>query len=282
VSKTYSSIPRGERQEEASCPLCGSAGANHVLRGQDFAFVRCPSCSTVYQNPRPIFTDLRKRYGSDYFAYELENEGNFFELMKLGLGDIDFDAITKRFSRPRSFLDIGCATGMLIQWMGAKGWECEGVDVCRESAEFGIKNRQVRISTGTLEEARYPSAFFSVVHFSHLIEHVPDPRGFLREVRRILKKDGFVVITTPNIEGFQARLFKERWRSAIADHLTLFSIKTMRRLLEEERYTIRQTVTWGGLAAGTAPWFIKRPMDKLAKRIGIGDVMLFLAEKCDI
>ena len=92
-----------------------------------------------------------------------------------------------------------------------------GVDVCRESAEYGKSHRGVDIFPGTLEEARFADGTFGAVHFSHLIEHVPDPRGFLGEVKRILAPGGYALITTPNIDGFQARLFGKAWRSAIAD-----------------------------------------------------------------
>ncbi|MBE3063693.1 MAG: class I SAM-dependent methyltransferase, partial [Spirochaetes bacterium] len=226
MPKTYSSAPAGERQETAACALCGSTGTLPFLSSAGCRFVRCRSCSLVYQDPRPVFEDLRRRYGAGYFSYELENEANFFELMKLGLRDIDFDALTEGFLRPRAFLDVGCATGMLLAWMREKGWTVRGVDLCRESAQYGTGNRGVPIFAGTLEEAGFPAGFFSVAHFSHLIEHVPDPRGFIAEVRRVLAPGGFAVVTTPNIDGFQARLFREAWRSAIPDHLTLFSRRT--------------------------------------------------------
>jgi SAM-dependent methyltransferase len=277
MPKTYSSAPAGERRETMACALCGATGALPFLSSAGCAFVRCRSCSLVYQDPRPVFEDLRRRYGADYFSYELENEANFFELMKLGLRDIDLDGLTEGFLRPRAFLDVGCATGMLLAWIREKGWTVQGVDLCRESAEHGTANRGVPIFAGTLEEAGFPVGSFSVAHFSHLIEHVPDPRGFMAEVRRVLAPGGFVVVTTPNIDGFQARLFREGWRSAIPDHLTLFSRRTLGRLLEESGFSVLRSVTWGGLARGTAPRFIKGPVDAMAKKWGFGDVMLFLA-----
>jgi hypothetical protein len=87
------------------------------------------------------------------------------------------------------------------------------------------------------------------------------------------------VATTPNIDGLQARLFRERWRSAIADHLCLFSKKTLRRLLAASGFRVLKTQTWGGLAAGTAPGWLKRSADLLAKRLGFGDVVLMLVAK---
>ena len=173
MPKTYSSVPGVERFETIPCPLCGNPKGLPFLRCDGFDFVRCSACSVVYQDPRPVFEDLRKRYGEGYFSYELSNEGNFHRLMKLGLHDAGFDARTETLRRPRRFLDIGCATGMLLETMGEKGWEVRGVDICRESAEYGLRHRGVEIFPGTLEEADFPDGSFSAVHFSHLIEHVP-------------------------------------------------------------------------------------------------------------
>ncbi len=279
MPKTYSSVPAGERSETIACPVCGADDPRPFLDCGPYAFVRCRGCSLVYQNPRPVFDDVRKRYDGHYFSYELGNERNFFHLMKLGLRDIDFDRRTEGMEEPRTFLDIGCATGMLIEWMGGRGWETRGVDVCRESAEYGIATRGVSIFVGTLEEAAFPDDAFSVIHFSHLIEHVPDPGAFLSEVMRILKPGGLAVITTPNVDGFQARLFASGWRSAIADHLVLFSRRTLEDLVRAQGFSVLQHVTWGGLAAGSAPLVLKRPMDRLAKRWGFGDVVLVLVQK---
>jgi 2-polyprenyl-3-methyl-5-hydroxy-6-metoxy-1,4-benzoquinol methylase len=233
----------------------------------------------VSQHPQPLFEDLRKRYGDGYFSYELDNDENFFRLMVLGLADIGFFSLPLQSFNNRRFLDIGCATGMLLSHMQKLGWDSLGVEICRESAEYGIKNRGVKIRIGALEELALPDASFSVIHFSHLIEHVPDPRAFLTHVRRLLTPEGMAVITTPNVDGFQARLFRENWRSAIADHLTLFSKNTIARMLRETGFCILRTVTWGGLAKGTAPAVLKRPADYLAKRFGFGDVVLLQVTK---
>jgi SAM-dependent methyltransferase len=277
--KTYSTSPRGERQKLVRCDLCGSDRCRPVLRGEGFRFVRCLHCGLVYQNPQPLFEDLRSRYGRDYFHYELENERNFFQLMKLGLRDIQFDRLARAFGPGRTFLDVGCATGMLLAFQRSRGFRVQGVELCRESAEHGRRQRNLPIFIGTLEQAAFPEGSFSVVHFSHLIEHLTAPASFLREVHRILARDGLLIVVTPNIAGLQARLLGPRWRSAIADHLHLFSRRTLVRMLELTGFRALETVTWGGLAKGVAPAWIKRPADVLAKRWGFGDVVLALARR---
>jgi SAM-dependent methyltransferase len=233
----------------------------------------------VYQNPQPVFEDLQRRYSEAYFRYERENEENFFRLMRLGLQDVEFERLTSGLPRPRRFLDVGCATGRLLEHMRDGDWEVRGVELCPQSVAYGRSHRGLPIFAGTLDQASYPDQFFEAIHFSHLIEHVPDPRGLLLEVRRILAPAGHVVVVTPNIDGLQARLFGRRWRSAIADHLTLFSKATLRHLLELTGFQTLRVVTWGGLAAGSVPGWLKRPADRLAKRWGFGDVVLILARK---
>ena len=276
--KTYNAPLAAERRTRVVCNLCESDDAEVFLSLETHRYVRCGTCGLVYQDQQPVFDDLKHRYGADYFGYELQNEENFFRLMVLGLGDIDFDRIGGAL-RGREFLDVGCATGMLLAHMRDRGWNVQGVEICRESAEYGAGERNVPIFVGTLQEAQFPEGFYSAVHCSHLIEHLTDPRQYLREVRRILAPDGYAVVTTPNVDGFQAKVLKERWRSAIADHLYLFSRNTLARMLGDVGFRVLKTVTWGGMAAGCAPPAVKRPLDFLAKRFGFGDVVLFLVGK---
>jgi 2-polyprenyl-3-methyl-5-hydroxy-6-metoxy-1,4-benzoquinol methylase len=277
--KTYSSSSNVliERKIQVDCPICGNAPFYPYFAFKDCSFVKCSCCELVYQNPQPLFDDLRERYSKAYFKYEIENEDNFYQLMRLGLADIGFDDHFFSCTSEKTFLDIGCATGKLLGTLKQLGFMVQGVEICSESALFGIQERKVPIFIGPLDEAHFDSASFSFIHFSHLIEHVPDPFGFLIEVKRILRKNGFVIITTPNIDGLQARLFKTSWRSAIPDHLVLFSKQTLVKILEKAGFSVHKIVTWGGLARGTAPGWLKRPVDVLAKRFGFGDVMLLLA-----
>jgi len=278
--KTYSTAPDNERVKKIVCNICGSALYVEYLRIDSARFVKCSGCGLVYQNPQPVFDDLKRRYSEEYFNYEITNEKNFFNLMRLGLKDIDFINLTSNIKKiNNTFLDIGCATGMLLESMRKADWEVKGVEICEASAEYGRREKKLDIYTGTLEQANYGNDAFSVIHFSHLIEHLNDPGRFLREVYRILKADGYAVITTPNVDGFQARILREKWRSAIPDHLYLFSKKTLHSLLKLTGFNILKTVTWGGAAKGIVPGFIKYPVDKMAKSFGFGDVVLFLASK---
>ena len=137
--KTYSSFQKEERMENKSCNICSSIEFDRFLTSREYNFIQCRTCGLVYQNPQPLFEDLKERYREEYFKYEFENESNFFNLMKMGLADAEIDKLTSTPGAKKTFLDIGCATGMLLNYMKKKGWETKGVELCPESAEYGIK-----------------------------------------------------------------------------------------------------------------------------------------------
>ena len=109
--KTYSSIPGRERFRSVSCNLCGGRSHRRTLVCRDYTFVKCNLCGLVYQNPQPVFSDLKHRYRQNYFEYELQNETNFFHLMKLGLEDIRFSELTADLNGRKKFLDVGYIVG---------------------------------------------------------------------------------------------------------------------------------------------------------------------------
>lgn len=279
--KTFSMKPgEKEKTREIPCPLCRTEKhEKNYLNPEGFSYVKCPECSLVFQNPQPVFEDLGQRYDQEYFEYEQENEKAFFQLMLLGLKDIEFDIIEEGLGDEKRFLDIGCATGLLLADMKRRGWDAEGVEICAPAADYGIRERALSIFKGPLEEADFQDKTFDIVHLSHVIEHVNDPGAFVRDIFRILKPGGYIICTTPNIQGLQARLFKEEWRSVIPDHLFLFSVKNLRRLLKESGFTKFQHRTWGGLCAGRGKPFIKKILDRTAKKAGFGDVVIIRGQK---
>lgn len=282
--KTFSKKPTENNLNKIGCNLCGSEDSRLLWKLDGWVFVKCGKCGLVYQNPQPQASELANRYDGDYFDYEIENEAAFFRLMELGLEDAGFDDVENRiFSDRRDgelkpvFLDVGCATGRLLESVRGRGWAVQGVELCREAAEYGIKERGLDILTGTLSEAQLADSSVDVMHSSHLIEHLTAPDDYFREAARIIRSGGYLITVTPDISGFQARLFGSEWRSAIADHMFLFSRRTLTAMLEKNGFKVLKTVSWGGLAAGTAPLPLKKAADRIVKVVGKGDVVCVLS-----
>jgi len=288
--KTFSTPVNPVTGRVIPCAVCGGEDFKAALKcetetGEDFSYVRCKKCGLVQMNPQPekngVLERYSKIYGSDYLAYETANEAPFLNLQKLALEDAHFFEYEKQLfakNEPVSALDIGCATGTLLDFLRGRGWRVTGIEIS-PCAEYGRKARNLDIKSLPLEENHFEADSFNAVFASHLIEHLNDPFDFLCEVRRVLKNDGYFFVTTPNIDSFQERLLKGRWRSAIFDHLYLFSKKTLTLLLEKAGFVTEELHTWGGLAEGLAPRGIKKFFDKLAKRFNFGDVMIIKAKK---
>jgi 2-polyprenyl-3-methyl-5-hydroxy-6-metoxy-1,4-benzoquinol methylase len=234
-------------------------------------------------NPQPVQNEILARYaeafGAEYLSYELENESAFLKLQQLALKDAGFFALERALIKESpSVLDVGCATGSLLAFLAGRLWRVTGVEIS-PGGEYARNERKLDVRSLPLEENNFAAGSFDVVLASHLIEHLNDPRSFLTETRRILKENGRVFITTPNISGFQARLYRGKWRSAIFDHLYLFSIRTLSKMLKSAGFKVERVRTWGGLAAGLSPKRLKKPLDFLAKHLGFGDVMIVRARK---
>jgi SAM-dependent methyltransferase len=284
--KTWSTAVGEEKKQAVPCALCGGNEFKQRLYCEGFAYVGCKRCGLVQINPQPEQAEVARRYqegsGAEYLSYEMANEAAFLRLQELALQDAGFEeleaAIKRSNAAPPRVLDAGCATGALLAKLRDRGWACAGVELS-PAAEYARAERGLDVRRSALEECRFPDASFDLVLASHLIEHLNDPAAFVREAYRILAPGGHFLVTTPNIAGFQARLFRSRWRSAIFDHLYLFSAKTLSALLRQSGFVTERICTWGGLATGAAPAPIKRLADRAAKRLGAGDVMLIRARK---
>ena len=276
--KTFSKRPGDDKHHRVNCPLCASEKSRLVFDCSEFFFEKCLNCGLIFQNPRPEQETLIDRYDEEYFNYERDGEKSFFDLMLKGLDDARFFR-----NRPEpgsnTFLDIGCAAGILNEYLEKQGWKTTGLEICRASAEYGINNRKLDIRINTLEKESFPGSSFSFVHSSHVIEHIADPRSFVREIYRILKPGGTAFIVTPNAAGLQARIYRKNWRLCIADHVILFSKKTLKRLLTEEGFRPVCVKTWGGLTREAGHPVLKRILDPLSKKWGFGDVVLIAAQK---
>ena len=280
IIKTYSSVP-GEKEGKRNiiCPVCGSNAFKSKWQIEKAVFSECPGCGLILQNPQPVSADLKARYNIKYFNYELENEENFFNLMIRGLNDIKFFQQVAPSIPGKEILDVGCATGRLLNHFKKSGWHTAGVELCIESADYGNRKYNVGIIPSTIEKASFSDNSFSFIHASHVIEHVPDPDMFVKEIYRILKPGGAFVCVTPSSASLQACLFRKNWRSAIPDHLFLFNKRNLAELLGKNGLYVDKVKTWGGLAAGSVPLPLKKLADKSAKIFNCGDVVLLLARK---
>ncbi len=137
---------------------------------------------------------------------------------------------------PGRLLDVGCGLGHLLSGVDPR-WDRHGIEIseyaAEKAAEYGT------IFHGDLESAGYPDAFFDAVTLYHVIEHMEDPERELREIRRVLKPGGWLIVGTPNFDSACARRFGDNFRLLHdVTHISLFSAESLRRLLEDNGFSV--------------------------------------------
>jgi len=224
------------------CPLCGLSTAIHKwhvrFRDEEFNYVICKSCELIYISPLPLLDEvlvayheesLQYIYQEDYFSF-LERcedkDGSPTQMLRL----IEH-YLQSSSSESIVALDVGAGSGNLLNNMRDKfGWQVEGIEPAPYS-ERAAKKYNLNIHNVSLEEFE-TEHHFDVITMMSVIEHTPDPVMMLRKVHSLAKKDGLLVLETPNADSLMANLWQSRWPALLPPaHMIMFTPKTMNKLL---------------------------------------------------
>lgn len=103
-------------------------------------------------------------------------------------------------------LDIGCGSGMITKKIKDLGYEVEGLDFSEEAINRAVANG-INASVCNLDEGiKRPDSSYDVIWAGDIIEHVFDPIGLIKELHRILKKDGVLILCIPSDVGLVSRI----------------------------------------------------------------------------
>jgi SAM-dependent methyltransferase len=141
-------------------------------------------------------------------------------------------------------LDAGCGDGGFVLVAQTLGYQAEGLEIdpkaCAQARSHGLTVHQ-----GSLPDTGLESESFDEITLSHVLEHLHDPVGALREVYRLLRLGGRLWIAVPNLEGASNRIWKENSRLLEPPrHVIMFDVNSLMRLLLDSGFkTVRQLPT---------------------------------------
>ncbi len=213
--------------EYTACNLCESDDMIVIYQRIDLRVVRCRLCGLSYLNPRLLSDDLRDKYSHDYSAGYIAKEKSKKKRAKKIIKNI------LRHKRSGNFLDIGCSAGFILNEARERGFEAYGVDISPLGLKHAKEVIKLNVFEGYLEQAGFSDDFFDVITLYNLIEHIPDPTQFLKEIARIAKYGALIEIWTPDIGHWNAKLKRERWKNIFPEHLYYFTKETMQKMLEK-------------------------------------------------
>jgi 2-polyprenyl-3-methyl-5-hydroxy-6-metoxy-1,4-benzoquinol methylase len=138
--------------------------------------------------------------------------------------------------KPGCLLDVGCAAGHLLEAAILRGWEPYGVEISEYAATLARKKFGNNIYHSAFESVSLPENFFDLIIMSDLIEHLTDPTSAIHKAHKILKKQGLLVIITPDTSSLSAFLLKTAWNHFHKDHLFYFNRKNISLFLKRNNF----------------------------------------------
>lgn len=236
-----------------------------------FTFYRCRDCGFIFVAPTPklsgVYTDT--------------------EMPEFGEGEGVWNAhylnsINKHTSGKGRLLEIGFGNASFLKLAHEDGWEVHGTDMGESLVRYASEDLKLpNIKVGSIEDLSYPANFFDVVTGFNFIEHVPNPRKTLEEIRRILRPDGLIALMCPNIAGIYHRLMPEilghndplkiTWVPPY--HLSYFNKTSFRTLLEDVGFAVvgdeshRMSSLWRQFEVNLGPKATDEKLRQLILRI---------------
>jgi cyclopropane fatty-acyl-phospholipid synthase-like methyltransferase len=139
-------------------------------------------------------------------------------------------------------LDVGYSKGSFSDYLAKVGWECTGLDL-NEHHHLTVKTIQCDLNEGLPVE----SEGYDAVTAGEVIEHILDEGSFLEECHRVLKRDGILVLTTPNLAFLLNRflvLFGRTPMFVYAPYHYHFHIrKTLVSLVEQHGFSVEKVIS---------------------------------------
>lgn len=145
------------------------------------------------------------------------------------------DDICRRVTdrRPR-ILDVGCGTGANLLMLSKYG-DAEGVDVSEDALAFCRERGLEQVKLGAAERLPYDDATFDLVTALDVVEHLDDDLAGLREMRRVLRPGGRVLLFVPTF------MFLWGVQDDVSNHRRRYRLPELRRVLEQAGFEIERT-----------------------------------------
>jgi SAM-dependent methyltransferase len=236
-------VPETEARPLAGvlCPLCASPGPRplYTIEGSGSCLVACSGCGLGWLEPLPDAAQVDSFYPAEYYGGPGRKFMPLVETAVRAVGARHVRFLSAGLPPGARVLDVGCGRGVLMGALADRGFEVHGFEISAAAADGTDPRAEVRVAPD-LVAAGYPAGLFDQVIVWHVLEHLRDPRGTLREVRRILRPGGRLVVAVPNFSSVQARWAGPAWFHLDPPrHLYHFPLGALRRLLDEAGFAVR-------------------------------------------
>jgi 2-polyprenyl-3-methyl-5-hydroxy-6-metoxy-1,4-benzoquinol methylase len=223
------------------CPLCHTSSEDELFALHDFQFftdqegrnradhrvVHCRQCGLIYTNPC---------YTPAGFQVLFDKAGCSYGHTAGRIGE-QVAWLSERFPAARSLMDVGCGNGDLLKAL-PDSLSRHGIDIDEQTL-----NRVAQSAPGINFSVcdfnglkRLPQV--DVITLFHVLEHLPDPDGFLAQLRTLSKSSASLVIEVPVVDRAAELQDRDIVGFFSIQHLTHFSKLSLQRMLAKNGWRV--------------------------------------------
>lgn len=184
-------------------------------------------------------TDYNEFHDSFIIQKKIISENNFTYRILIA-------EINKYVKKSSKILDIGCGVGTLDFYFANKGNNVLGIDISSNAIRNARKNAEaLNQKNAKFEIAKFPDKIqdgkFDFIIFTEVIEHLEDDDRALREIYKLLNKNGIVLISTPSKNAPLHRLGYAKGFDKRVGHLRRYKVKDLVKKCEENGLEVLET-----------------------------------------
>ena len=182
-------------------------------------------------------------------------------------------------------LDVGCGTGANLKMLAAHG-RAEGVDISSQAVDFCRERGLNSVRLGAAEQLPYENASFDLVTALDVVEHLDDDVAGLQEMRRVLRRDGRLLLFVP------AFMFLWGVQDDVSNHRRRYTLPGLLKAVEAAGFSVewssyanisfffpvlavRSVMRWLGLRADTEYGINISPMNGPFSRLFAAERFVF-------
>jgi len=206
---------------------------DHTVSHQKFDLHYDARLDLLHTHPQPALDELGAYYESEDYISHTDAKRSLFEkayhwVKKRALNQ-KIQLLEKQQPNKGTLLDMGCGTGDFLQVAHQAGWQVQGIEPNKKARQIAA-SKGVTFLTGTPEAKDQQ---FDAITLWHVLEHLPNLEAQIKELQRLLKPSGTLVIAVPNYKSFDAGYYKQFWAAYdVPRHLWHFSKTSIQRLVE--------------------------------------------------
>lgn len=232
-----------EKHCKEQCVIC-HGDIEKVFSVDHYPIVECQACSHRMTRSDELELHVENNYSDEYFFDGGAGYSNYLAESDLLIkrGENYAKLLARYFPTCGTVLDVGCASGFILQGFRNHGWKVEGVEPNPTMAEYAVSKLGIDVMNKTIEGINTDKTY-DLICLIQVIAHFREPREVIQKILKCLKPGGYVLVETWNYKSLQARLFGKSWHEySPPTVLQWFNLKSLDTLFEKYHF---KTISFG-------------------------------------